>query len=115
LRFAASRQRWKSPRTPSRWLESWLDEYNTIVGSTPPNHDPSRLGEVRRRGRDLGKALAGDEPRPARVQARPIYHTPKENMQAAAVLATQLDDLSGKALRRQYALIGQLLESATQQ
>ena len=58
-------------------LDSTLCEYNTTHGFTPAGNHPSRMGEVRRRGGDLGMELVRDGERAPRLSvAKPTYSSP---------------------------------------
>jgi hypothetical protein len=64
-----------------RQLETTLREYNSAHGLTPANDQPSRRGEVRRRGGDLGKALArDDQPASWLAVVQPTYSSPVKNV-----------------------------------
>jgi hypothetical protein len=80
---------------------------------------PSRIEEVRTRGRDLNTELGKD----ARAKSHTttstlpnvIYSSPVKNLSAAAEVAKDLSCLSGKALHEQQARLNQLLSEATKQ
>ncbi|KAK1646457.1 hypothetical protein QYE76_064262 [Lolium multiflorum] len=59
-------------------------EYNRAHGLTPGGDNPSRAGQIRRRGRDLGAEIDRDgADAPATSMELPIYNTPDKNMLAA--------------------------------
>jgi hypothetical protein len=80
---------------------------------------PSRIEEVRTRGRDLNTDLGKD----ARAKShsatstlpKVIYSSPVKNLRATAEVAKDLSSLSGEALREQQARLNQLLSEATKQ
>jgi hypothetical protein len=81
-----------------------LDEYNTMICNTPPTREPSRRGDIHRRGNDPGKALVGDDvPLPEAPWL--AYSMPVKNMQATAVVATPLDNLTGEDLSVHHACL----------
>ncbi|KAK1620452.1 hypothetical protein QYE76_025969 [Lolium multiflorum] len=84
-------------------------EYNRAHGLTPGGDNPSRAGQIRRRGRDLGAEIdrdGADEPAPS--MELPIYNTPDKNMLAAEAAAEELHRLEGEELRRQTARVADL-------
>jgi hypothetical protein len=94
-----------------------LREYEAAQGFTPVVTWPSRIEEVRTRGRDLNTDLGKD----ARAKShgatstlpKVIYSSPVKNLRAAAEVAKDLSSLSGEALREQQAQLNQLLSKAT--
>ncbi|KAK1664494.1 hypothetical protein QYE76_052653 [Lolium multiflorum] len=77
-------------------------EYNRAHGLTPGGDNPSRAGQIRRRGRDLGAEIdrdGADEPAPS--MELPIYNTPDKNMLAAEAAAEELPPRKRKLRRRQ--------------
>jgi hypothetical protein len=94
-----------------------LREYKAAQGFTPVVTWPSRIEEVRTRGRDLNAELGKD----ARAKShsatstlpKVIYSSPVKNLRAAAEVAKDLSSLSGEALREQQARLNQLLSEAT--
>ncbi|KAK1653227.1 hypothetical protein QYE76_071032 [Lolium multiflorum] len=91
-------------------------EYNRAHGLTPGGDNPSRAGEIRRRGRDLGAEIdrdGADEPAPS--MELPIYNTPDKNMLAAEAAAEELHRLEGEELRRQTARVADLVKAANRQ
>jgi hypothetical protein len=65
-----------------RRILSTVYEYNTAQGHTPAGDGPSRAGQVRQQGRDLGMELnqAAPPARPTPVIAKPTYSTPTKNL-----------------------------------
>jgi hypothetical protein len=96
-----------------------LHEYEAAQGFTPVVTRPSRIEEVRTRGRDLNTELAKDGR--ARTHSatstmpKVIYSSPVKNLRAAAEVAKELSSLSGEALREQQARLNQLLSKASKQ
>jgi hypothetical protein len=96
-----------------------LREYEAAQGFTPVVTRPSRIEEVRTRGRDLNTELGKD----ARAKShsatstlpKVIYSSPVKNLRAAAEVAKDLSSLSSEALREQQAQLNQLLSEATKQ
>jgi hypothetical protein len=96
-----------------------LREYEAAQGFTPVVTRPSRIEEVRTRGRELNTELGKD----ARAKShsatstvpKVIYSSPVKNVRAAAEVAKDLSSLSGEALREQQARLNQLLSEATKQ
>jgi hypothetical protein len=80
-----------------------LCEHEAAHGFTPVVARPSRIEEVRTRGRDLSTELGKD----ARAKShsatstlpKVIYSSPVKNLRAAAEVAKDLSSLSGEALR----------------
>jgi hypothetical protein len=94
-----------------------LREYEAAQGFTSMVTQPSRIEEVRTRGRDLNTKLGKD----ARAKShsatstlpKVIYSSPVKNLRAAAEVAKDLSSLSSEALREQQAWLNQLLSEAT--
>jgi hypothetical protein len=65
-----------------RRVDSTLHEYNTAQGFTPAGDGPSRAGQVRQRGRDLGVELdrAAPSAKSPPVIAKPTYSSPSKNL-----------------------------------
>ncbi|KAK1609247.1 hypothetical protein QYE76_032920 [Lolium multiflorum] len=110
----------KAPPLPSRLEERQMEitqrEYNRAHGLTPGGDGPSRAGQIRRRGRDLGAEIARDgAPSPAPSAEQPVYNTPDKNMRAAQAAAEELNRLEGEELRRQTKRVTELLNAATKQ
>jgi hypothetical protein len=74
---------------------SMLREYNTAQGYTPAADGPSRAGQVRQRGRDLGTELnrAAPSARSPPVIAKPTYSTPTKNLRATRYITSELAGL----------------------
>jgi hypothetical protein len=69
-------------------MEITKREYNRAQGLTPGGDGPSRAGQIRRRGRDLGAEIARDgAPSPTLSAEQPVYNTPDKNMLAAEAAA----------------------------
>jgi hypothetical protein len=99
-----------------------LRECEAAQGFTPVVIRPSRIEEVRTRGRDLNTKLDKDTRTRAHsatstVSACPkvIYSSPVKNLRAAAEVAKELSSLSGEALREQQARLNQLFSEASKQ
>ena len=83
-----------------RDLERSIREYESAHGLTPAPKQPSRLGEVRNRGKNLNAEIARDgRPRGAASASSysvlPMYDTPAKNLRAANAAAAELSNLSG--------------------
>jgi hypothetical protein len=96
-----------------------LREYEAAQGFTHVVTRPSRIEEVRTRGRDLNNELGKDSR--ARTHSatstvpKVIYSSPVKNLRAAAEVAKELSSLSGEALREQQARFNQILSEASKQ
>ncbi|KAK1668543.1 hypothetical protein QYE76_056702 [Lolium multiflorum] len=121
-----SRRIWSAPPAPpqaneelaaaKRQMEITQREYNRAHGLTPGGDGPSRAGQIRRRGRDLGAEIARDgAPSPTPSAEQPVYNTPDKNMRAAQAAAEELNRLEGEELRRQTKRVTELLNAATRQ
>ncbi|KAK1558230.1 hypothetical protein QYE76_018039 [Lolium multiflorum] len=67
-----------------RQLEINRREYDRAHGFTPGGDNPSRAGQIRRRGGGLGAEIARDGAEsPAPSAEQPVYNTPDKNMRAA--------------------------------
>jgi hypothetical protein len=98
-----------------------LREYDAAQGYTPIVTRPSRIEEVRIRGRDLNTELDKDSRARAHsatstVLAHPkvVYSSRVKNLRAAAEVAKELYSLSGEALREQHAQLNQLISEASE-
>ncbi|KAK1644069.1 hypothetical protein QYE76_061874 [Lolium multiflorum] len=99
-----------------RQMEITQREYNRAHGFTPAGDNPSRAGQIRRRGGGLGAEIARDGAEsPAPSTERPVYNTPDKNMRAAEAAAEELNRLQGEELRRQTKRVTELLNAATRQ
>jgi hypothetical protein len=80
-----------------------LREYEAAHGFTPVVTRPSRIEEVRTRGRDLNIELGKDARAKSHTTTstlpKVIYSSPVKNLRAAAEVAKDLSCLSGEALR----------------
>jgi hypothetical protein len=96
-----------------------LREYEAAHGFTPVVTRPSRIDEVRTRGRDLNTELGKDARAKSHTATstvpKVIYSSPVKNLRAAAEVAKDLSNLSGEALREQQARLNHLLSEATKQ
>jgi hypothetical protein len=88
-----------------RRVLSMLHEYNTAQGYTPAGDGPSRAGQVRQRGRELGTELNQVAPsaKLPTVIPRPTYSTPTKNLRAARYVTSELAGLQGEDLREKQA------------
>jgi hypothetical protein len=93
---------------------SMLHEYNTAQGYTPIRDGPSRAGQVRQRGRELGAELnqAAPSAKLPPVIAKPTYSTPMKNLRAARYITSELAGLQGEDLREKQAQLQELLDAA---
>jgi hypothetical protein len=99
-----------------------LRDYEAAQGFTPVVTRPSRVDEIRTRGRDLNTELDKDTRTRAHsatstvpARPKPIYSSPVKNLRAAAEVAKELCSLSGEALREQQARLNKLLSEASKQ
>ncbi|KAK1595175.1 hypothetical protein QYE76_026953 [Lolium multiflorum] len=84
-----------------RQLEINRREYDRANGFTPGGDNPSRAGQIHRRGGGLGAEIARDGAEsPAPSTEQPVYNTPDKNMRAAQAAAEELNRLEGEELRR---------------
>jgi hypothetical protein len=92
---------------------STIQEYNTAHGFTPVGDGPSRAGQVRQRGRELGAELnqASPSARLPPIITKPTYSTPTKNLRAARYITSELDGLQGEDLREKQARIQELLDA----
>ncbi|KAE8788237.1 hypothetical protein D1007_37723 [Hordeum vulgare] len=81
-------------------------EYNSAYGFTPAADGPSRLGDLRCRGRVVAEILGGQ---------LPIYDTPAANMRAAQAAHEEMDALQGEERVRQEKCVKDLLTAANEQ
>jgi hypothetical protein len=84
-----------------------LREYEAAQGFAPMVTRPSRIEEVRTRGRDLNNELGKDSRAKTHsatsIVPKVIYSSPVKNLRAAAEVAKELSSLSSEALREQQA------------
>jgi hypothetical protein len=96
-----------------------LREYEAAHSFTPVVTQPSRIEEVRTRGRDVNTEIGKDARDKSHTATstlpKVIYSSPVKNLRAAAEVAKDLSCLSGEALREQQARLNQLLSEATKQ
>jgi hypothetical protein len=97
-----------------RRILSTIQEYNTAHSFTLARDDPSRAGQVRQRGRELGAELnqASPSARLPPIITKPTYSTPTKNLRAARYITSELDGLQGEDLREKQARIQELLAAA---
>jgi hypothetical protein len=97
-----------------RRVLSTLHEYNTTQGYTPAGDGPSRAGQVRQRGHDLGAELnhAAPSAKLPPVIAKLTYSTPTKNLHAACYITSKLASLQGDDLREKQAWLQELLDAA---
>jgi hypothetical protein len=93
---------------------SMTHEYNVAHGFTPAGDGPSRAGQVRQRGRELGAELnqAAPSAKLPPIINKPTYSTPMKNHRAARYITSELDGLQGEDLREKQARIQKLLNAA---
>jgi hypothetical protein len=97
-----------------RRVLSMLHKYNTAQGYTPAGDGPSRAGQVRQRGRDLGAELnqAAPSARLPPIIAKPTYSTPTKNFRVARYVTSELAGLQGEDLREKQSRLQELLDAA---
>jgi hypothetical protein len=77
--------------TAKRQLEITRREYDRAHGFTPGGDNPSRAGQIRRRGGGLAAEIDRDGAEaPAPFVELPFYNTPDKNMRAAEAAAEEL-------------------------
>jgi hypothetical protein len=97
-----------------RCVLSMINEYNVAHGFTPAGDGPSRAGQVRQRGHELGAELNQASPS-ARLPpniSKPTYNMPTKNLHAVRYITSKLDGLQGEDLREKQAQIQELLDAA---
>jgi hypothetical protein len=96
-----------------------LCEYEAAHGFTPVVTWPSRIEEVRARGRNLNTELGKDTRAKSHTATstvpKVVYSSLVKNLRAVAEVAKDLSNLSGKALHEQQAWLNHLLSEATKQ
>jgi hypothetical protein len=96
-----------------------LREYEAAHGFTPVVTRPSRIEEVRAKGKnlntELGKGARDKSHTATSTVPKVVYSSPVKNLRAVAEVAKDLSCLSGEALREQQARLNQLLSEATKQ
>jgi hypothetical protein len=97
-----------------RRVLSTINEYNVAHGFTPAEDGPSRAGQVRQRGHELGTELnqAAPSAKLPPIITKPTYSTPMKNLRAARYITSELDGLQGEDLREKQARIQELLDAA---
>ena len=102
-----------------RDLEIQTREYNIAHGFTPLPEDPSRLGAVKHRGKNLNAEIARDgrarSTSSSQMTARPKYSTPAKTMRAAEAAILELSNLTGEPRRRQEQRVKELVTEANRQ
>ena len=105
-----------------RELERSMREYQSAHGLTPMSKQPSKIGLVRNRGRDLNDEIARDGRAKSIATAsasvlsdRPVYDSPAKNLRAADAAVAELSNLTGDEKQRQQLRINELIHAATQQ
>jgi hypothetical protein len=93
---------------------SMINEYNTAHGFTPAEDGPSRAGQVRQRGREMGAELNQASPSVnlPLIITKPTYGTPTKNLRATRYITSKLDGLQGEDLPEKQARIQELLDAA---
>ncbi|KAK1618018.1 hypothetical protein QYE76_023535 [Lolium multiflorum] len=89
-------------------MEITQREYNRAHGLTPAGDNPSRAGQIRRRGGGLGAEIARDG------ATRLTSTTPRQE-HARAEAAARTEPPQGEELRRQTKRVTELLNAATRQ
>ena len=98
-----------------------LREYNQAHGLTPVAARPSRIEDVRKRGKGLNAEIARDgrsssSKTPSNLAVeKPKYSSPAKTLRAAEAARAELSGLSGEALRRQQDRVNELVAMATRQ
>jgi hypothetical protein len=97
-----------------RCILSTLHEYNTAQGYMPAEDGPSRAGQVRQRGRELGKELnqAAPSVKLPPVITKPTYSMPMKNLRVMRYITSELAGLQGEDLREKQARLQELLDAA---
>ena len=100
-------------------FEMSLRECNKVHGFTPVAKGPSRMNEVRNRGKRLNAEIERDcrASRTASVISaeKPRYGTPAKTLRAAEAALAELPHLVGEALKAQQARVNNLVVEATKQ
>jgi hypothetical protein len=97
-----------------RCILSTINKYNIAHGFTLAGDGPSRAGQVRQRGRELGAELnqAAPSAKLPPIINKPTYSTPMKNLHTARYITSELDGLQGEDLREKQAQIQELLNAA---
>ena len=101
--------------------ESIVREYNAAQCFTPVAKGPSRINEVRDRGKRLNAEIDRDGrarvSRTASITSAgwPKYSTPAKTLRAAEAVIAELPNLTGDALKRQQARANELVAAANRQ
>ena len=104
-----------------RQFDITLREYNTAHDFTPARDAPSRITEVRRRGRDLRAEIDRDarsssNKEPSHMTAeKPRYSSPAKTLRAADAARLELSGLTGEARRKQQDRVNELVAEAKAQ
>ncbi|KAI5015220.1 hypothetical protein ZWY2020_056610 [Hordeum vulgare] len=89
-----------------RLMKDAQHEYNSACGLTMTADGPSRLGEVRGRGRVITDILGAKQP---------IYDTPTANLRAAHAAMAEMPSLEGEERVLQEKRVKDLLDTANEQ
>jgi hypothetical protein len=83
-----------------RRVHSMIQEYNTAHGFTPAGDGPSRAGQVRNRGHELGAELNQASPsvKLPLIITKTTYSMPTKNLRAVCYITSELDGLQGEDL-----------------
>jgi hypothetical protein len=96
--------------TAKRQLEITRREYNRAHSFMPAGNNPSRTGQIRRRGGGLGAEIDRDGAEsPAASMELPVYNIPEKNMRVAEGVAEELSNFEGEELRRQTRRVAEQL------
>jgi hypothetical protein len=100
-----------------RCVLSTINKYNVAHGFTPAGDGPSRVGQVRQRGRELGAELnqAAPSAKLPPIINKPTYSTPMKNLRATRYITSELGGLQGEDLWEKQAQIQELLDTANLQ
>jgi hypothetical protein len=90
-----------------RRVLSTINEYNVAHGFTPAGDGPSRAGQVRQRGHELGAELnqAAPSAKLPPIINKPTYSMPTKNLRTTCYITSELDGLQGEDLREKQARI----------
>ena len=104
-----------------RQLEITIREYNQAHEFTLAGTEPSRIGEVRRRGRGLNAEIDRDARSssskvPSHMTAeKPKYSSAAKTLRVVDAARAELSGLSGEARRKQQDRVNELVAKARQQ
>ena len=104
-----------------RELDRSTREYQSAHGLSPTSKQPSKIGLVRNRGKNLNDEIARDGRAKSIATAsasalsdRPVYDSPAKNLRAADAAVAELSNLTGDEKQRQQLRINELIHAATQ-